>query len=270
MGSGYREAGRTMLRLSEMSWTAVRDAVREGFTTAVAAVGSTEQHGPHLPLGTDSLIGDILAERVAGGIGYALAAPTLMVGASGHHMAFPGTISMSEDLLVEVLLQYCASLAHHGLSTVALFPSHAGNAVAIARVVERAAHELPDSRVVGLCDLAGYLRPWYELGASEGLSAAAIGPHAGEAETSILLFLRPDLVQGHSLQTGYMGDLDEALARVFAEGDGVERLSASGVFGDPASSDADRGERYLEAMTRALVASLRAALSSKAGDCTSA
>jgi creatinine amidohydrolase len=78
------------VRLAEITWPEVETALDEGRRTAVVTVGSIEQHGPHLPLSTDTLYGDELAARIATRLGDALAAPAIRPGCSGHHMAFPG------------------------------------------------------------------------------------------------------------------------------------------------------------------------------------
>lgn len=80
--------------LEEYTWPEVEAALEAGTQTAVVAVGSIEQHGPHLPLVMDALAGDELSRRIAERLGDAIAAPTIRPGCSGHHMAFPGTITI--------------------------------------------------------------------------------------------------------------------------------------------------------------------------------
>ncbi|KPN31223.1 creatinine amidohydrolase family protein, mycofactocin system [Halolamina pelagica] len=77
-----------------MVWPEVESALEAGTRTAIVAVGSIEQHGPHLPLNMDTLDGDELSRRIASALGDALAAPTIRPGCSGHHMEFPGTITV--------------------------------------------------------------------------------------------------------------------------------------------------------------------------------
>ena len=77
--------------LAEMTWPEVQEALDSGVTTAIVAVGSIEQHGPHLPLRMDTMAGDELSKRIAERLGDAVAAPTIRPGCSGHHMDFPGT-----------------------------------------------------------------------------------------------------------------------------------------------------------------------------------
>ncbi|MCW4013105.1 MAG: creatininase family protein, partial [Candidatus Bathyarchaeota archaeon] len=83
------------IHLEEMTWTMVEEAIAEGYKTVVMAVGSIEQHGHHLPLATDTYLGDVLATRTAEKLGKTLVAPTIRPGCSEHHLTFPGTISIS-------------------------------------------------------------------------------------------------------------------------------------------------------------------------------
>jgi len=113
--------------LSEMSWVETKQALERGVNTIVFAVGSNEQHGPHLPACTDSLIGKALAYKVAKKLGKALQAPTINMGCSEHHMAFPGTISLKLETLTGLIRDYCVSLAKHGFKNIVILPSHGGN-----------------------------------------------------------------------------------------------------------------------------------------------
>jgi creatinine amidohydrolase len=245
------------LRLEEMTWREVADAIRAGYDTALLAVGSTEQHGPHLPLSVDSLIGEAVADRVALGLGNTLVAPTIRVGVSSHHMSFPGTITISEELLVDTIAQYCGSLAAHGFRRIAVFPSHSGNCSAVRRAITRASDELPRVEVVGFWDMMEYFRPWFLVGSKAGLSEEVIGPHAGEAETSIVLALRPDLVQMAHAEAGYVGNIEAAREKIFRQGLSVQAIVASGVLGDPSRADAARGSEYLDATVNLLVMHFR-------------
>jgi creatinine amidohydrolase len=250
------------LRLSDMSWPDVRDAVRRGVRTVIIPIGSTEQHGPHLPLSTDSLIGDEIALRVAILLGDTLVAPTICLGVSSHHISFAGTLSISEDVLVEVLVQSCGCVARHGFSRVALMPSHGGNCGAIRRAVERAAHSIPNVQVAGFADVIGFFEPWLRVGAEAGVSPEEVGPHAGEAETSIMLALHPELVRMNAARIGALMEIEEARDRVFAQGHGVEFISQDGVVGDPTRADGDRGRRYVQAMADMFARYFRSAFSS--------
>jgi creatinine amidohydrolase len=101
-------------RLEEMSWYQVEQALASGVRTVVAAAGSQEQHGPHMAMQTDTLLGTALAEGVAARMDGVLRGPTIPFGVSEHHMAFKGTITLDTETFKAVVRQYVHSLGHHG------------------------------------------------------------------------------------------------------------------------------------------------------------
>lgn len=115
------------IRIEEMTWPMVKRALEEGYKTVIVPVGSIEQHGPHLPIGTDAYFGDCLGLRVAEKLGKTLVAPTLRPGCSEYHMDFPGTITLSTETLMHVLRDVCVSLDRHGFENILLLPTHGGN-----------------------------------------------------------------------------------------------------------------------------------------------
>jgi len=117
-----------------MTWPEVESALESGTRTAVVAVGSIEQHGPHLPVRMDPMNGDELARRMAVKLGDALAAPTIWPGCSGHHMDFPGTITVPPETLADTIRAYCRSLDGHGFEHVVLVPAVGRNTVPLDTV----------------------------------------------------------------------------------------------------------------------------------------
>ena len=115
------------LLLEEMTWPEVEAAINLGTTTVVIAVGAVEQHGPHLPLLVDAVRGDRLAVEVARRLGNSLAAPTIRVGCSEHHMGFAGTLTLRRSTLEAICTDYAVSLARHGFTRLCFVPSHGGN-----------------------------------------------------------------------------------------------------------------------------------------------
>jgi len=167
--------------LAEHTWPEVEAALEAGTTTAVVGVGSVEQHGPHLPLIMDTLAGDELARRIAKRLGDAVAAPTIRPGCSGHHMDFPGTITVPASTLMDLIRSYCRSLDEHGFEHVVLVPTHGGNFAPVNTVAPEIAREV-DANVIALADLDEKM----EL-MNEGLRAAGVDyrepvVHAGAAE----------------------------------------------------------------------------------------
>src|SRR5512136_244604 len=153
-----KEASVKTIRMEEMNWPDVRAAIVAGFTTAVVAVGSTEQHGPHLPTMTDTRIGDAVAHDVAHKLGNALQARTIPVGVSHHHLAFGATISLKPETLKSIVRDYVDSLVRDGFQRIIFLPSHGGNFTAVAEAIEdaRAAH--PGIEIAGYTDLMGLTR----------------------------------------------------------------------------------------------------------------
>jgi len=139
------------VRISEMSWVDVQKALDRGFRTVVFGVGSNEQHGPHLPTCTDSLIGDDLANRVAKKLGKALQAPTMNVGCSEHHMAFPGTIDIKPETLKSLIRDYCVSLEKNGFKNIIILPWHGGDFNPVQEATKELNQHLKEARanVVG-------------------------------------------------------------------------------------------------------------------------
>ncbi|MGE5235132.1 MAG: creatininase family protein [Acidobacteriota bacterium] len=233
------------IRMVEMTWQDIRAAIDQGFTTVVVGVGSTEQHGPHLPTMTDTRIGDDLAHRVARKLGNALQARTIPFGVSEHHLVFGGTVSLSRETLRAILRDYVSSLARCGFRRIVFLPSHGGNFATVQEVIEEARTTQPDVVVTGYANLLGFSAVCERASARFGVSAGASGGHAGENETAMMLALEPDLVQRERFAAGYVGPLGEEQIRIVLE-QGMTALTGNGVLGDPAGATAERGEVYLE------------------------
>jgi creatinine amidohydrolase len=233
------------IRMEEMKWPEIKQAIASGFTTAVFAVGSTEQHGPYLPEMTDARIGDALAERVARKLGHALHARTVEVGISEHHLAFPGTISLKPDTLFLVLRDYVDSLARHGFTRIAILPSHGGNFTTVRRAIVESRKVHPGIEITGFTDLLALTDFLNGLSAAYGVSAEESGAHAGESETSMMMALEPGLVAPGPFSPGYVGPAGEAEMKLIFE-KGMTALTANGILGDPRKASAEKGEVYLE------------------------
>lgn len=239
------------IRISEMSWVDVQKALDRGFRTVVFGVGSNEQHGPHLPTCTDSLIGDVLANRVAKGLGKALQAPTINVGCSAHHMAFPGSIDIRPETLKGLIRDYCFSLEKNGFKNIVILPWHGGDFKPVQEAAEELNRVLREARVISYTDLLGLFRFFAESSMKHGISAPESGAHAGESETSIVLALRKDLVKMENAEQGFVGNYEEKLSIVFSQG--IKSVARNGVVGDPRKAEAGKGEEYLNLWTDQMV-----------------
>jgi creatinine amidohydrolase len=240
------------IRMEEMSWPEVRAALAAGFTTAVVAVGSTEQHGPHLPTMTDTRIGDAMAHRVALKLGNALQARTIPIGCSEHHLAFGATISLKPETLKLIVLDYVDSLVRDGFDRIIFLPSHGGNFGPLAQAIEDSRKAHPGVEITGYTDLLGITGFLQRTAAELGISEEACGAHAGDDETSLMLALEPDLVVRDRFAPGYLGPLGENEIRTIFER-GMPALTANGVLGDPRQASAAKGEVYLEKLASFLV-----------------
>lgn len=232
--------------LEERTWPEVEAALENGTRTAIVAVGSIEQHGPHLPLVMDALAGDELSRRIAERLGDALAAPTIRPGCSGHHMAFPGTITIPPETLMDTIGAYCRSLDEHGFEHVVLLPTHGGNFAPVETVAPEIAREI-DAGVITLADLEENMRLMNEGLREAGVEYQEPVIHAGAAETAIVLAVAEGLVRTDELRVGHEGEL--SVSRLLSEG--FDAITESGVLGDPREATPEAGEAILERITEA-------------------
>jgi creatinine amidohydrolase len=210
-------------------------AARAAATVLVVPLGSTEQHGPHLPLSTDTDVAVAVAARLAAARPDVVVAPALPYGSSGEHAGFVGTLSIGADALEHVLVELVRSA--DAFSGVVLASGHGGNAAPMASAVAT-------------------LR-------SEGRRVLAWSPripggdaHAGRTETSLLLALRPDVVALDRAEPGDTRPLPEILPAL--RDGGIAAVSPNGVLGDPAGAAADDGEDLLASLTADLDATITA------------
>jgi len=245
--------------LEEMTWPEVAEAVSAGRTTVVVAVAAIEQHGPHLPLLVDAARGDRLAVEVAARLGDALVAPTIRVGCSEHHMAFPGTITLRKHTLEAICLDYAVSLARHGFTRICFVPSHGGNFGPLAEMLEglRAA-VAPGCRVDAYTDLVGFMKFWRAaIRAHAHDLEESVGGHADIAETAEMLCIRPDLVRQDRAEVGHMQEFDqELMERIFR--DGFRAVTPNGILGDARGATVEMGEACIANAADGIVAVLEA------------
>lgn len=215
------------MRLEELTWTDVDDRR----PVLCVPIGSCEQHGPHLPLGTDTIIAEALAARLANRRPAAVVvAPPLTITASGEHAAFAGTLSIGTDVFAATIVELVRSA--DWARGVILVNGHGGNRTAVERAVGELHREGRDV-------LAWWPQP-------DGGDA-----HAGHTETSMLLALRPDLVRRDRAVVGALDPLPALLPQLCAGG--VATVSPTGVLGDPTSANAADGQRLLQSLTDDLV-----------------
>jgi mycofactocin precursor peptide peptidase len=206
--------------LAGMRWPDIEASPRR---LLIVPVGSLEQHGPHLPLDTDTRIAVAMARRgCADRAGVALA-PAFGVGASGEHAAFPGTLSIGAEALTACLIELGRHASLHW-PAVLLVNGHGGNATAISSAVERLRYE-------------GRICVAWHAGLPGG------DAHAGRSETSVMLALDPGAVRLDLAAPGETRSITQIMPELREHG--VRAVSANGVLGDPAGASAAEGEQFL-------------------------
>jgi len=225
----------------------------------ILACAAIEQHGPHMPTGVDTFLGDEIAERIARELGDALVAPTLRPGWSKFHADFPGTITLSRSTFVDVLADYCESLAET-FEYVVLLSSHGGNNDTMAAHVPDIAREYRDEAEIFFLHPSEYLDAfdWDE----KGVTKEQNGHHAGYSETALMLAVHPDLVEMDQAEAG-MADPDfyaperEEYSRFRTLVDGVRSQSSNGIMGDPRGATAEEGTAELAAWIETATEAIR-------------
>ncbi|MFF4354970.1 mycofactocin biosynthesis peptidyl-dipeptidase MftE [Streptomyces sp. NPDC001530] len=219
----------TPRRLDGMAWPDVGDA--RGAGVLVVPVGSTEQHGPHLPFTVDTEIAVALAEALVDRRGGTVLAPAVPYGSSGEHAGFPGTLSIGQAATELLIVELVRSA--DVFDGVLLVSGHGGNAVPLRAAVAR------------LCAEGRRVRAWAPAGAAED-------SHAGRVETSVMLALRPAAVKTAAAAAGDRRPLREILPELRASG--VRAVSPNGVLGDPSGASAAWGRTVLSRWTDDLLA----------------
>jgi creatinine amidohydrolase len=226
-------------RWEDEAWPDVRDLAGE---VGLVPVGATEQHGPHLPTGTDTIIAVALSERASAVTG-APVLPAIPVACSyGHGTVLPGTLSLTPELLALVARQYAEWAATSGLTRLLFVNAHFGNAAALGIATDHLRLFRPDLQV-------GVLN-WWTLDPEVAREAVVDGDdiHAHRAETSVMLAVAPDLV--HTDRVAGADDPDRTEGLVFRYT--VPALSTNGVTGRPSEATRELGEHLVERTVAAI------------------
>jgi mycofactocin precursor peptide peptidase len=211
--------------LEEATWLEVEATGRSRLLAL--PIGSLEQHGPHLPLNTDTRIATELATRLGAIRPDVMVAPPLAYGASGEHAGFPGTLLLDHEVLARLVVELVRS-ARDAFAGVILISAHGGNDAALSMVGEQC-------RADGDAVLIWSAR-------TPGGDA-----HAGRTETSIMLAIDDSVVRTDLAEAGCTEPIEAIMPRLRAEG--VRPISSNGVLGDPAGASATEGRELLAAMT---------------------
>jgi len=230
--------------LEEMTWKDVQKSL-EKTDIVLIPIGSIEQHGPHLPLATDTIIPLKIALRVAQKIG-AVVAPAIRPGVSYHHMPFPGSMTLSPSTLIAVIKDYCKSLFQHGFRTMVLINGHGSNISSIGVAVEELKIELPGALVMSA---EGFTIP-EKFGRFGFDNLMVEGVHANRMETSQMLELAPELVRMEERIAEFPEQLKDmppyAYAPYWLTLRSQKQVSKSGVVGDPTEATREFGKEIVD------------------------
>lgn len=230
--------------LEDLTWMEVRDAIAGGATTVIIPTGGTEQNGPHMVLGKHNYLVKYKAGEIAKQLGDSLVAPVVAyvpegdIGPPTGHMRFAGTISLPQDVFVEVLEYAARSLKQHGFLDIVLVGDSGGNQAGQQLVSQKLNEEWAATNVRVHHITAYYPGRGDDWVVSQGVSAADVGSHAGTHDTSSLMYLNPSMLRFDELRPGKRGD-------------------GQGHDGNPAKATALFGKRILEMQVHDAVEQIR-------------
>jgi creatinine amidohydrolase len=237
----------TFVALETLTWQEAERVGAEG-AVGLVALAALEQHGPHLPLATDSLLAEAVArdvaERLAGPV---VVAPVVRGGLSTHHLAFPGSVTVPPEAYRDLVLSYLEGFERMGIRKLALFSWHGGN---FGFVAELAAGWTGEAQLASYADLNRLFELTLTIAADAGLDLPETDVHAGGMETSMMLAEYPALVRPYSEVEGYTKAEPGWMERLFV--DGIRPLSESGVLGDVSDASAPVGRALVDGVAEEL------------------
>jgi creatinine amidohydrolase len=231
------------MQLTDSTWT---DVEATDTSLAVLPVGSTQQHGPHAPLGTDTFAAEAVAEAGADAVDRDIVvAPSISIGVSEEHRAFAGSLWVSEDTFRSYVRETIEGLAHHGFDRVVVVNGHGGNVPALREVCARISRD-GDAYAVPFT--------WFEAVDPDDVEMG----HAGPLETALIEYIAPELIDEDEKQTAGENGSDrwgawEGSVNLAYD---TDEFSPNGVVGNPADGHAALGQQLLDTAADALVALL--------------
>ena len=221
----------------------------------ILPVSATEQHGPHLPLATDRMIGEHFCRKIDAEIkDKVLILPSVSVGCSWHHMDFAGTLSVKHDTFIRQVEDILSTVAHHGFVNMIIFNSHGGNIAVGQLLMEKLGTKFSKGHIV--------MVTWWKLISEVLFDLDESGPggvgHAGEFETSLMMHIAPELVHHELIE-----EVKNIKSFDWAETDmlrgskaslyrSMKEMTSNGAFGDPSAASEEKGRKIAELVTSAM------------------
>ncbi|GAA5048988.1 creatininase family protein [Haladaptatus pallidirubidus] len=234
--------------LADETWPELGDYVAEE-SVAVVPLGSTEQHGPHLPLATDHLIAEALAREAADRAGY-LCTPTVNIGVSPHHKQFHGTMWVNAQAFRDYVESFTRNLTYHGIDRIVYVNAHGGNMHHLREVGRRLREDEVTFAVEWMWDesIPDLVNDLFEYN----------GPHGGPKETAMIMHISGELVSSDQLanaRDGGLPDLRDGSFTIHGARNYYDAIdnTENGVLGDQTDATSEKGEQIFEAATDQLV-----------------
>lgn len=230
-------------QLKYMTWPTIKEKISNGYDTVIIVLASTEQHGHHLAECTDEIIGLGIACGLAERLKNTLVAPPVIPGLSGHHLAFAGSLTLRENIFKGIVEDYVSCYIRHGFRRFIFISSHGGNMQAAEELTNEFKLRYPDKIFLNTYSMDSALALSEGLEKQYNLPFGSCGGHACTYETSMMLYLEPELVHMDKAKAGYVGAQDkEFLDNLFVNG--IAGISEVGVIGDPVHASAELGEMF--------------------------
>ena len=242
------------LILADLSWPEV-EAIRDDVEVVLIPVGSNEQHGPNLSLSMDITGATAFCKLAsARSNGKLLVAPSMPWGVSYHHMNFPGTITLSADTFIQILVEVVDSLMQHGFERFMIVNGHGGNQAPLGDAIVRINEEL-EPAFIG----SGIYLYFADDGINEQFGIEGIIGHACEWETAVAMYVAPEIVKTDALAKGEITELTENFRTQMMKYQvsvpyRFDKITTNGALGDARNATREYGEAVIESGVRNFLA----------------
>jgi len=250
----YDSIGSTKTSWAGKTYTEITELGEEEGSIVIVPVGSIEQHGFHLPVATDTILADAAAHGGASDVAQNIpivVTPPIWSGLSSHHMPFGGTLTLEFKNMLHLVTDIGEAALDNGFDAILLLNGHGGNMALISAAINAIGSDHQDIEILGLSYF--YLLAPYIEELRDSNSGGIM--HGGEMETSLMLHLRPDLVDEEALETNYADrKYDLLLEDIYGSGPlGMYSTfadhSETGIIGDPETASAEKGAAMYEAIS---------------------